>query len=203
MKFQLMNLPYESKQALNPYISADTLDYHHGKHHQTYVNKLNDLIEGNASYQNMSLEEVVKNAANNNDMPVFNNAAQIWNHDFLWHSMSANGGGQPTGALMQQIEKSFGSFENFANEFRNAGISQFGSGWVWLVWNKNNNRLEISKTANAETPLTSANIPLLTADVWEHAYYLDYQNKRPDYLDAFLLHLINWDFASKNFNSIA
>lgn len=196
MAFALPDLPY-AKDALAPHISADTLDFHHGKHHKTYVDKANAALEGSA-YEGLSLEETVAKSWAAGDMGMFNNAGQIWNHTFYWNSMSPNGGGKPTGALAEAIDASFGSYENFVKEFTGAGATQFGSGWAWLV--AKNGKLEVRKTLNAETPLTEEGVtPLLTMDVWEHAYYLDYQNRRPDYMGAFLEHLVNWDFAAKNF----
>ena len=195
MAFTLPDLPY-AKDALAPHISADTLEFHHGKHHKTYVDKANAALEG-SSYDGSDLEATIQKAWDAQDMGMFNNAAQIWNHTFYWNSMSPNGGGQPTGEIADAIEKSFGSYDNFAKEFTTAGAGQFGSGWAWLV--KNGDTLEVRKTPNAETPLTEAGVtPLITMDVWEHAYYLDYQNRRPDYMGAFLEHLINWDFANAN-----
>ena len=196
MAFALPDLPY-AKDALAPHISADTLDFHHGKHHKTYVDKANAALEGSA-YEGLSLEETVAKSWASGDMGMFNNAGQIWNHTFYWNSMSPNGGGKPTGALAEAIDASFGSYENFVKEFTGAGATQFGSGWAWLV--AKDGKLEVRKTLNAETPLTEEGVtPLLTMDVWEHAYYLDYQNRRPDYMGAFLEHLVNWDFAAKNF----
>ncbi|MCP2678732.1 superoxide dismutase [Maricaulaceae bacterium NA33B04] len=196
MAFALPDLPY-AKDALAPHISADTLDFHHGKHHKTYVDKANAALEGSA-YEGLSLEETVAKSWAAGDMGLFNNAGQIWNHTFYWNSMSPNGGGKPTGALAEAIDASFGSYENFVKEFTGAGATQFGSGWAWLV--AKDGKLEVRKTLNAETPLTEEGVtPLLTMDVWEHAYYLDYQNRRPDYMGAFLEHLVNWDFAAKNF----
>ena len=195
MAFTLPDLPY-AKDALAPHISADTLEFHHGKHHKTYVDKANAALEG-SSYDGSDLEATIQKAWDAQDMGMFNNAAQIWNHTFYWNSMSPNGGGKPTGDIADAIEKSFGSYDNFAKEFTTAGAGQFGSGWAWLV--KNGDTLEVRKTPNAETPLTETGVtPLITMDVWEHAYYLDYQNRRPDYMGAFLEHLINWDFANAN-----
>ncbi len=195
MAFTLPDLPY-AQDALAPHISGETLSFHHGKHHKAYVDKANDAIKG-TDYEGLSLEEVIKKSWSEKNMGVFNNAAQIWNHTFYWNSMSPNGGGKPTGAIAEAIDKSFGSYDKFAEEFKAAGAGQFGSGWAWLV--KNGDKLEVRKTLNAETPLTEAGVtPLLTMDVWEHAYYLDYQNKRPDYISTFLDKLVNWDFASDN-----
>lgn len=193
MAFELPELPY-AKDALQPHISAETLEYHHGKHHATYVTKLNGLIEG-TDMAGKSLEDIIKSSSGG----VFNNAAQIWNHTFYWNSMSPNGGGKPTGAIAEAIDKSFGSYDKFAEEFKAAGAGQFGSGWAWLV--KNGDKLEVRKTLNAENPITDGATPLLTMDVWEHAYYLDYQNRRPDYIGDFLGKLVNWDFANQNLAS--
>ena len=195
MAFSLPDLPY-AKDALAPHISADTLEFHHGKHHKTYVDKANAALDG-SGYDGSDLEATVQKSWDAKDMGMFNNAAQIWNHTFYWNSMSPNGGGKPTGEIAEAIEKSFGSYDAFAKEFTTAGAGQFGSGWAWLV--KNGDKLEVRKTPNAETPLTDSGVtPLITMDVWEHAYYLDYQNRRPDYMGAFLEHLINWDFANAN-----
>lgn len=196
--FELPKLPYDN-EALSPYVSSKTLDYHYGKHHKAYVDNLNKFIEG-TDHKGKSLEEIIMSTADNNSaMPIFNNAAQVWNHTFFWNSMAPNGGGKPTGALEAQIEKDFGSYEEFMSQFKNNGIGQFGSGWVWLVWD--GTKLEIMKTANAHLPMQHGKKAILTADVWEHAYYLDYQNRRPEYLDIFLDHLINWEFAVSNFEN--
>lgn len=194
MAFTLPDLPY-SKDALAPHISAETLEFHHGKHHKTYVDKANDAVKG-TDLEGQDLESVIKKSWSDKNMGVFNNAAQIWNHTFYWNSMSPKGGGAPTGEIADAITKSFGSFEKFAEEFKTAGATQFGSGWAWLV--KNGDKLEVRKTPNAENPITDGATPLITMDVWEHAYYLDYQNRRPDYMGAFLGNLINWDFANAN-----
>ena len=198
MPFTLPELPYASN-ALEPHITANTLSFHHGKHHNAYVVNLNKLIEG-TDLEGKSLEDIVKATAGKSDKAgIFNNAAQVWNHTFYWHSMKPNGGGAPTGALKAQIDKDFGSFDAFKDAFKQAGATQFGSGWAWLVLD--NGTLKVTKTANAETPLTTGTTPLLTMDVWEHAYYLDFQNRRPDYIDSFLNNLVNWDFAAKNFEA--
>ena len=195
MSFHLPALPYSSK-ALEPHISENTLNFHHGKHHQAYINKLNELIEG-TSFASMSLEEIVKESAGKPDLVgIFNNAAQSWNHDFYWKSMKPNGGGSPTGIILEMLEDSFGSFDQFKEEFKKAATSQFGSGWAWLV--EDYDHLRVMKTGNAETPITSSLKPLMTCDVWEHAYYLDFQNRRPDYVNTFINHLINWDFVEQN-----
>lgn len=195
--FSLPELPY-SKDDLAPHITAETLDFHHGKHHNTYVVNLNKLIDGRHELACKSLEEVILATGSNSSMAgIFNNAAQVWNHTFYWHSMKKDGGGMPSGDLMDQINKDFGDFDSFKTKFKEAGATQFGSGWAWLVWNKD--ALEIVKTPNAETPITKGMLPLLTCDVWEHAYYIDFRNKRPDYIDTFLANLVNWDFAAENF----
>ncbi len=194
MTFELPKLPYE-KGALAPYISENTMNFHYGKHHQAYVTNLNNLITG-TELANKSLEEVIKISFAEKKAGIFNNAAQVWNHTFYWHSMKPNGGGKPTGSVLAKIESDFGSYENFVTEFKNAGATQFGSGWAWLVLD--GDKLKVVKTGNAETPLTTSAKPLMTMDVWEHAYYLDYQNARPTYIDTFLNHLVNWDFVSSN-----
>ncbi len=190
MEHKLPDLPY-AKDALAPHISEETLDYHYGKHHATYVTKLNDAIPG-TEFENASLEEIVTSAPAGG---IFNNAAQIWNHTFYWHSLSPNGGGAPTGDLAAAIDKAFGSVDDFKKQFTEKAIGNFGSGWTWLV--KNGDALEIVNTDDAETPLTDNKTPLLTCDVWEHAYYIDYRNARPKYLEAYW-NLVNWDFAAKN-----
>ena len=200
MKFALPDLPYE-KNALDPVITANTLDFHHGRHHRTYVDNLNKLVDG-TNLSDDSLEDIIiKTHDDSSKVGIFNNAAQVWNHTFYWHSMQKEGGGKPYGPLMQKIQEDFGSFENFISDFKNAGASQFGSGWAWLVLDKENNKLEVVKTANAMCPLVDKKIPLITMDVWEHAYYLDYQNRRPDYIASFLDKLANWQFAQDNFES--
>ena len=194
MAITLPPLPY-AKDALAPAISANTLEFHHGKHHAAYVNNLNNLAKGKP-YETMSLEDIIHASWENKDAGVFNNAAQVWNHTFYWNSMSPGGGGKPTGDIASMIDRDFGSFEKFAEEFKNAGATQFGSGWAWLVLD--GGKLKVMKTPNAELPLTSGKTALVTMDVWEHAYYLDYQNRRPDYIGTFLDKLVNWDYASKN-----
>lgn len=195
MSFTLPDLPF-SKDALAPHISADTFDYHHGKHHNAYVNKANDMIKG-SEFEGKSAEDIMKKTANDNGKQgLFNNVAQHWNHTFFWNSLSPEKQDIPS-SLKTKIEDAFGSVEKFKEEFVAAGGSQFGSGWVWLVADSSG-KLAIKKTANAENPLTDGFKPLLTCDVWEHAYYLDYQNKRPDFLQTFVDTLANWDFAAKN-----
>lgn len=197
MTHTLPNLPYDIA-ALEPHISAQTLTFHHGKHHQAYVTNLNNLIQ-NTDLADKSLEEIIHTTAKNSEKAsIFNNAAQVWNHTFFWNCMKPKGGGQPTGDLKAGIEKAFGSYEAFAAEFKQAAVTQFGSGWAWLVVEKGN--LRIMKTANADLPMIHGATALLTCDVWEHAYYLDYQNRRPDYVDTFLAHLVNWDFAASLLN---
>jgi len=196
MAFTLPDLPY-ARDALAPHISGETLDFHHGKHHKAYVDKANDLVKG-TDLESADLETAIRAAWKDKNTALFNNAAQIWNHTFYWNSMSPKGGGKPSGKLAEAIDQDFGSFEKFADAFKAAGAGQFGSGWAWLV--VKDGKLEVRKTPNAETPFTEAGVtPLLTMDVWEHAYYLDFQNRRPDYMGAFLGHLVNWDFAAENF----
>ena len=182
--------------ALEPVISAKTLSFHYGKHHKAYVDNLNKLISG-TDYSEMSLEEIIRGTVGRPERAaIFNNAAQIWNHTFYWNSLSPKGGGEPPAALKHKIEASFGSVDAFKKEFAAAAVSQFGSGWAWLILE--DGKLKVVKTFNAETPLTTGKKPLLTIDVWEHAYYLDYQNRRPDYVNAVLDKLINWEFALQN-----
>jgi Fe-Mn family superoxide dismutase len=195
MAFTLPELPY-AKDALAPVISAETIDYHHGKHHNAYVVNLNNLVPG-TKYENMSLEEVVKASHGQlSEKPVFNNSAQVWNHTFYWHSLSPTGGGEPTGAIGDAITKSFGSFADFKDKFSKAAATQFGSGWAWLVKNDDGG-LAIAQSANADTPFATGKTCVLTIDVWEHAYYIDYRNARPKYIEEFWKK-VNWDFASKN-----
>ena len=193
MKLELPDLPF-GKDALEPHMSANTLEFHHGKHHNAYVVKGNELLE-DAGLSADNLEALVIEAAKVGG-GLFNNVGQHYNHSFFWNSISANGGGEPTGAIADAINASFGSFENFKKEFVAGGVGQFGSGWVWLV--ADGDTLKITKSANAETPLTDGLKPLLVCDVWEHAYYLDFQNRRPDYIATFLNELVNWDFANEN-----
>ena len=187
MAFELPPLPYE-KNALEPNISAETLEYHYGKHHQAYVNKLNELVPG-TEFEGKSLEEIIKTSQGG----IFNNAAQVWNHTFYWNCLSPNGGGEPTGKLADAINAAFGDFEKFKDEFTKLSINTFGSGWGWLV-QKPEGTLALVSTSNAGTPLTGEDKALLTCDVWEHAYYIDYRNLRPKYLEAFW-NLVNWEFA--------
>ncbi|MCK5778300.1 MAG: superoxide dismutase [Rhodospirillales bacterium] len=196
MAFELPALPYE-KDALEPHMSANTFDFHHGKHHNTYVVNLNGLLDG-SDLAGKSLEEIIMaTAGDSSKAGMFNNAAQVWNHTFFWNSMKPGGGGAPSGDLAAKIDADFGSLDDFKEAFKQAGATQFGSGWAWLVVG-DGGKLEVVKTPNAENPMTQGKTPLLTCDVWEHAYYLDYQNRRPDFLAAFLDHLVNWDFAAEN-----
>ncbi|WP_094554818.1 superoxide dismutase [Synechococcus sp. 1G10] len=195
MAHTLPALPYEIN-ALEPHISQNTLEFHHGKHHAAYVTNLNKLIEG-TDLDGQSLEDVITSVAGDSSKAgVFNNAAQVWNHSFYWQCMKPGGGGQPSGALAEKINADFGSFEAFVEQFKTAGATQFGSGWAWLILD--GGTLKITKTANADLPLAHGQKALLTMDVWEHAYYLDYQNRRPDYMTTFLEKLVNWDFVAAN-----
>lgn len=196
MAYELPALPYDYT-ALAPYISKSTLEFHHDKHHAAYVNNYNGLVK-DTPFDNQAIEDVIKAVAGDaSKAGIFNNAAQAWNHTFYWNSIKPNGGGTPTGALAEKITADFGSFEAFVDEFKKAGATQFGSGWAWLVLD--GGTLKVTKTGNAENPLTTGATPLLTMDVWEHAYYLDYQNRRPDYINDFLTKLVNWDFVAANF----
>ncbi|OKH20037.1 superoxide dismutase [[Limnothrix rosea] IAM M-220] len=195
MGYELPALPYDYT-ALEPHISKSTLEFHHDKHHAGYVAKYNAAVEG-TDLDGKSIEDVIKAIAKDPAKSgLFNNAAQAWNHSFYWNCMKAGGGGQPTGALADKINADFGSFDKFVEEFKAAGGTQFGSGWAWLVLD--NGTLKVTKTLNAGNPMTEGQTPLLTMDVWEHAYYLDYQNKRPDYISTFLTELVNWDFVAAN-----
>ena len=187
MSISLPELPY-AKDALAPHISPETIDFHYGKHHNAYVTNLNKMIEG-SKFAEMSLEEIIKNSEGG----MFNNAAQVYNHTFYWNCLSPKGGNEPTGALGDAITKSFGSFAEFKEKFTTAAKTQFGSGWAWLVQNADGS-LEVTQTANAGCPLTTGQTPILTCDVWEHAYYIDYRNARPNYIETFWK-LVNWDFA--------
>lgn len=196
--FTLDKLPYDDT-ALAPVISANTIGFHYGKHHAGYVAKLNELAAG-TEFEGRTLEAVVKASAGKADKAaIFNNAAQIWNHTFYWNSLRPNGGGQPTGSLKAKVDASFGGYDEFRKQFVAAAMGQFGSGWAWLV--SDGGVLKIVKTPNAETPLTGSQKPLLTLDVWEHAYYLDYQNRRQAYAEAVIDKLLNWDFAEKNLSA--
>jgi len=194
MPITLPELPYATSD-LEPHISSRTIDFHYGKHHQGYVNKTNAATEG-GPLENASLEEIIRSAAGN-DQGLFNNAAQVWNHSFYWRSMTHKGGGAPGGPIAEAINAAFGDYDSFKDAFAAAGKTRFGSGWAWLV--AKDGALEVMNTLNADTPLTDESLtPILTMDVWEHAYYLDYQNARADYVAAFLDHLVNWDFANEN-----
>jgi Fe-Mn family superoxide dismutase len=199
MAYELPPLPYDYT-ALEPYISKNTLEFHHDKHHAAYVNNFNNAVKG-TDLDSQPIEAVIQAIATEpGKAGLFNNAAQAWNHTFYWNSMKPGGGGQPSGDLAAKIEADFGSFDEFVNTFKTAGATQFGSGWAWLVLE--DNTLKVTKTPNAENPLTCNQVPLLTMDVWEHAYYLDYQNKRPDYIATFLNNLVNWDFAAHNLAAV-
>lgn len=199
MSYELSKLPYEYT-ALEPYISKSTLEFHHDKHHAGYVAKFNDAVK-DTDYDRQPIEAVIRAIATDaSQAGLFNNAAQAWNHTFYWNSMKPGGGGLPNGELAQKIDADFGGFEKFAEAFKMAGATQFGSGWAWLVLD--GDTLKVTKTLNAENPLASGQIPLMTMDVWEHAYYLDYQNNRPGYIETFLNHLVNWEFAAQNLANV-
>jgi len=190
MAHQLPELPY-ANNALEPHISAETLEFHYGKHHATYVTNLNNLIPG-TEFEKLSLEDIIKKAS----AGIFNNAAQVWNHTFYWNCLSPNGGGEPDGALADAINQAFGSFADFKEKFTTSCVTNFGSGWTWLVKNSDGS-LEIVNTSNAANPMTEGKTPIMTCDVWEHAYYIDYRNARPKYLEAFW-NLVNWSFVAEN-----
>lgn len=190
MAFELPPLPY-AKDALQPHMSAETLEFHYGKHHKTYVDNLNKLLPG-TDHEKMTLDQIIMKSSG----PMFNNAAQIWNHTFFWNSLSPKGGGQPSGALADALASSFGSVQAFKDKFAETAVKQFASGWGWLIKNKSG-ALEIVSTSNAGTPMTDGHTALLTCDVWEHAYYIDYRNRRPDFLGAFW-NIVNWDFVAQN-----
>lgn len=195
MAFDFPKLPW-ADNALDPYISANTISFHYGKHHKTYLDRMNAAIEGTPNAEK-SLEQLIKDTAKDpSQQGLFNNAAQTWNHTFFWNSMKPKGGGEPTGALKDKIGEAFGGVDKFKEEFSNKAATLFGSGWTWLV--VNNGKLEIVQTSNAGNPITDGKTPLITLDVWEHAYYLDYQNRRPDFIKAFLDNLVNWEFAAEN-----
>jgi superoxide dismutase, Fe-Mn family len=197
MAFELPTLPYELNALESSGMSAQTLEFHYGKHHKGYVDNLNKLIQ-DTPLADHPLEEVIKTSHKEGKAGIFNNAAQVWNHTFYWNGIKSSGGGNPTGALAEKINADFGSLDKFKDEFKNAGATQFGSGWAWLVLE--DGKLKVTKTANAENPLIHAGqVPLLTMDVWEHAYYLDFQNSRPNFMQNFVDHLINWDVVAKNF----
>lgn len=193
MEHQLPKLPYP-ENALEPYMSRETLEFHHGKHHKTYVHKLNEVIKA-TQYEDMELESIVRTASG----PVFNNAGQAWNHTFFWNCLSPGGGGKPNGRLAEAIDSRFGSFDLFKNKFSTAATELFGSGWAWLV-RDTAGLLDIETSSNADTPITGSKQPVLTCDVWEHAYYIDYRNARPEFLDAYW-NVVNWKFASRNFEA--
>jgi superoxide dismutase, Fe-Mn family len=193
MAFSLPDLPY-GKDALAPYLSQETLEFHHGKHHNAYVTNLNGLIEG-SDHATQSLEEIILSA----EGPLFNNAAQVWNHTFYWHCMKPGGGGEPTGELATAISRDFGSLDDFKKEFSAAAVGQFGSGWAWLVLE--GGALKVIKTGNADLPLKHGQAALLTVDVWEHAYYIDYRNLRPKYVETFLNNLVDWAFVAENYRA--
>ena len=195
MAFQLPPLPYD-KNALEPHISAKTLEFHHGKHHNAYVTKLNELVK-DTPHESQDLETIIKGTFGDaSKSGIFNNAAQVWNHTFFWSCMRSAGGGTPSGDVASAIDASFGSLDKFKEEFKDACVTQFGSGWGWLVID--NGKVAVMKTPNAENPMAHGKTALLTCDVWEHAYYLDYQNRRPDFVEAFMDNLINWDFVAQN-----
>lgn len=192
---KLPDLPY-AKNALEPHLSARTLEFHHDKHHAAYVNKGNELLQG-TDLEGQDIETIIrKTAGDSSKQAIFNNVAQVWNHTFFWHCMKPGGGGKPSGKIAERINADFGGFDKFVEEFKAAGVGQFGSGWAWLV--EDGGKLAVMKTPNAENPLHHNKKPLLTVDVWEHAYYLDFQNRRPDFLSTFVEHLINWEFVEKN-----
>ena len=193
MEHTLPQLPY-APDALAPHISKETIEFHYGKHHQTYVNNLNNLVKG-TEYESLDLEAIVRKAPAGG---IFNNAAQVWNHTFFWNSLTPQGGGAPAGALAAAIDKKWGSFDDFKKAFQASAVGNFGSGWTWLV-KKPDGTVDIVNTSNAATPLTGADKPLLAIDVWEHAYYIDYRNARPKFVETFLSSLANWGFAEKNF----
>jgi len=198
MIFVLPDLPY-AKDSLSPCISAKTFDFHHGKHHQLYIDNTNKLIAGTDLADKPLRTVIMETAGKADKVGIFNNAAQVWNHSFYWRCMKPGGGGAPKGLIAEAINQTFEGYENFAKAFKDAGMTQFGSGWAWLV--EKDGKLEIMKTANADTPMAHGAKALLTVDVWEHAYYLDYQNRRGDYLQDFIDKLINWDFVNQQFQS--
>ena len=193
MEYKLPPLPY-AMDALEPAMSKETLEYHYGKHHQAYVKELNNLIKG-TKFENATLEQIIATASG----PLFNNAAQTWNHTFFWNCMAPRGGGEPTGALAHAIGEKWGSYAQFKEAFSKSAVSNFGSGWTWLVVRSDG--INIVNTDDADNPLTSGDEPLLTLDVWEHAYYIDYRNERPKFVDAFFKNLVNWEFALRNYDS--
>ena len=195
MAMKLPNLPF-APNALEPHMSARTFEFHHGKHHAAYVTNGNKLLEG-TPLEKKALHEIVREVAGDaSKAGVFNNCAQVWNHSFFWHCLKPGGGGQPSGELAKQIDAAFGSYDKFVQEFSNAAATQFGSGWAWLV--KDGGKLAVAKTPNADTPVARGQQPLLTLDVWEHAYYLDHQNARPKFIETFMTKLVNWDYVAQN-----
>lgn len=194
MQHQLPTLPFAA-DALEPHMSRETLEYHHGKHHAAYVNNTNTLIKG-TEFENLPLEDIIRKAPAGG---IFNNAAQVWNHSFFWQCLKPSGGGEPKGALAAAIQAKWGSYAAFKEAFHKSAVGNFGSGWTWLV-KKPDGTVDIVNTSNGQTPLTTADKALLTIDVWEHAYYIDFRNRRPDFVTTFLDHLVNWDFAEKNFS---
>ena len=195
MTFELPPLPW-ADAALEPYTSAKTISFHYGKHHKAYVDNLNKLVAG-TDLDKKSLEDIIKAVASDSSKTgVFNNAAQVWNHTFFWHCMKPGGGGKPSGVLAERIDRDFGGYDKFVEQFKAAAVGRFGSGWAWLI--DDNGTLKIISTPNADNPLAHGQKSLLTVDVWEHAYYLDFQNRRPDFVQAFLDHLVNWDFVVQN-----
>jgi Fe-Mn family superoxide dismutase len=199
MPLTLPPLPYDPS-ALEPHLSKNTFSFHYDRHHKTYVDNLNNLIKG-SDYESCDLMEIIlKSHAKQGELGIFNNAAQVWNHTFFWHSMKPNGGGKPYGSVEKAINSNFGSYEAFAAEFKKAALAQFGSGWVWLVAQQDN-KLKIVTTSNASLPMISSQKAVITCDLWEHAYYLDYQNRRGDFVQTFLDNLLNWDFAISNFEN--
>jgi Fe-Mn family superoxide dismutase len=195
MAFTLSPLPY-STDALEPFMSAKTLDFHHGKHHKTYVETLNKLVEGKPEAEQSLEEVIVATYRHDAKTTVFNNASQVWNHDFFWPCLKKGGGGEAEGEVKKAIDHDFGNFDKFTAAFKEAATTQFGSGWTWLVFDAG--KLRVIKTSNAVDPVAGGQSALLTCDVWEHAYYLDYQNRRPDFVQAFLEHLVNWEFVAEN-----
>ncbi|MEB3294241.1 MAG: superoxide dismutase [Synechococcales bacterium] len=197
MAFEQAPLPFTPDALEASGMKAETFEYHYGKHHKAYVDNLNKLIDGKAEYEGKSLEDIIRmSAGDDSKAGIFNNAAQVWNHTFFWNSLKAGGGGAPTGEVLAKIEAAFGSYDNFKTEFTTAATTQFGSGWAWLV--EEAGTLKITKTSNADNPLTKGQKPLLTLDVWEHAYYIDFRNARPGYIANFLDKLVNWDFVVAN-----
>jgi Fe-Mn family superoxide dismutase len=205
MSFTLPSLPYQ-RNALVPYVSEETINFHYGKHHQTYLDNLNKLSAG-TKYEKLPLQQVITESYNDKNTAIFNNAAQVYNHTFFWNSMTPNGGGTANGEIHEQITRDFGSLEKFKEEFKNAALTQFGSGWAWLAYDIDAAKLKVVKTPNAENTLTMHGekggkiVPILTIDVWEHSYYLDFQNRRGDYVDTFFNNLVNWTFANENLHS--